>query len=126
MSGLVSELLEALAAGTVVSLSELSPNQIVALTGEFGREPFSEEQFSVMSGLVLVALGREEEIAAFNAASPLNKIHPALLADGTPVLPVSLLTWAGKGQGFFGAWELFLSMPVRRITAADWPIATDE
>ncbi len=74
-----------------------------------------------MAGLVLVCTGRDPEIAAFNAASPLHKLHPASLADGTMVLPVSLLTWAGKGQGYFGAWDLLLSLPVRRITMADWP-----
>lgn len=126
MSELVSQLLAALAAGTVTKFSDISAEQIEALTAEFGRGPFSDEHRAVMAGLVLVASAKESEITAFNASSPIHKINPAVLGDGTPVLPVSLLTWAGRGQGFSGAWDMLLSMPVRRITAADWPVTEGE
>jgi len=126
MSELVTQLLNALASGSVTRFGDLPPEQIAELTAEFGRGPFSDEHRAVMAGLVLVASGKEEEISAFNASSPVHKICPMPLADGDLVLPVSLLTWAGRGQGFCGAWELFLSMPVRRVTAADWPVTEDE
>lgn len=126
MSELASMLLEDLAAGTLRRFGELSPGQIEGLEREFSRGPFSDEQRSVLAGLVLDATGREGEIAAFNAASGIHKLVPARLNDGTPVLPVSLLTWAGAGQGFCGAWELLLSMPVCRVTTADWPATVEE
>lgn len=126
MSELVTQLLNSLGTGAVTRFGDLPSEQIVALTAEFGRGPFSDEHRAVMAGLVLVASGKEEDISAFNASSPVHKIHPMPLADGALVLPVSLLTWAGKGQGFCGAWELLLSLPVRRITAADWPVTEDE
>jgi len=125
MSDLVSQLLTALATGEVTRFGDLPPEQIRELAAEFSAGPFGEEQRAVMSGLVLVAADAAEAISAFNASSPVHKISPALLADGSPVLPVSLLTWAGRGQGFEGAWELLLSLPVRNVTSADWPAAGD-
>ncbi len=126
MSELVTQLLNALAAGSVTKFGDLPSEQIMALTAEFGRGPFSDEHRAVMAGLVLVASAKEPEIEAFNESSPIHKIHPVPLTDGALVLPVSLLTWAGNGQGFCGAWELFLSLPVRQVTAADWPVTENE
>ncbi len=126
MSGLVEQLLADLAAGRLRKFGDLTPGEIEELTAEFGRGAFTDDQIEVMGGLVLVADGKEAEIEAFNASSPAHKMQPALLADATPVLPVSLLTWAGRGQGFFGAWDIILSMPVRRVTTADWPVTLDE
>lgn len=121
MSGLVDELMAALQAGQVEKFADLSPEQIAALTAEFARRPFTPEDDALFAGLVLVTTGRESEVAAFNAGSPVHKLAPAMLTDGAAVLPVSLLTWAGPGQGYAGAWDLLLSLPVRQVTATDWP-----
>ncbi|MBN8708993.1 MAG: hypothetical protein BGO12_05960 [Verrucomicrobia bacterium 61-8] len=125
MSDLVSQLMASLAAGVVTKFADLPPEQIEALTAEFSRGTFTNEQRSVMAGLVSVATGKDVQLDEFNASSPVHKINPVALADGTPVLPVSLLTWAGRGQGFSGARDLLLSMPVRQVTAADWPTSEE-
>lgn len=120
MSALVSQLLSALAAGTVEKFRDLPEGQIDALREEF-LGTFAAEQGAVLKSLVLSVAGHEAEVYALNAASPLHKLGVVRLADGTPVLPVSLLTWTRPGEGFAPAYDFLLSLKVRQVTADDWP-----
>ena len=120
MSDLITQLLAALASGAIEKFGDLMEAEIEALREEF-RGTFSAEQAALLRSLVLVVAGREAEVAALNAASPLHKLGVVTLTDGTPVLPVSLLTWTRPGEGFAPAYEFLLSLSVRQVTPNDWP-----
>lgn len=124
MSALVVALMLALQQGQITTFEEIPAPERAALVAEFSGS-FSAEQQAVLATLYFDVTGHEAEIAAFNAGSPRFQVAPLLLANGTPVIPVSIITWAQPGEGFSPLYDLLLTLPVLIVSPEDWPVSEE-
>lgn len=124
MNELIDQLIAAFEDGSITRFADLTPEQFSGLKEIFssGR---SEEKQALLRTFVLLADGHDAEISEFNSMHWPHKIPHTELVDGSSILSASLLTWAGPGQGYNAAFDLLMQLPVRKVTAADWPIIVD-